>query len=153
MGLSKAIGQAIFKSLVPDGIPANAMISIAKKLGGTYRRTEMLSDIRKYTGRIKYEGNITTMGANNAVPRAWMVETELNEPGANYRVFGKGTFYDPASGQTFTQTVSFYHTDLMKKEDYANDFRDYFTDSYKEDNLDLLSFDQTALEHNLGKPY
>ena len=153
MPLAKAIAQTIFKSLVPEGLGANAMIKIAQKLGGSYRRKEMLEDIRKYTGRIKYHGNITTMGGNRPVPKVWMVETDLNEPGANYRVFGKGTFYDPVSQQEFEQTVSFYHTDLMKKDDYAREFMDYFTNPYQQDNIELLSFDQTALEHNLGKPY
>ena len=153
MALARAIGQAIFKSLAPEGLPAGAMIKMAQKMGGGYRRTDMLADIRKYTGRIKYEAPIRAMGGNNAVPRGWMVETDLNEPGANYRVFGKAQFYDWNTGTEFEQTVSFYHTDLMKKDDYARDFNDYFRGGYQEENLELLSFDQTALEHNLGKPY
>lgn len=153
MGLRKAIGQAIFKTLAPDGLPAGVMIRMAEKLGGTYRRIEMLDDIRKYTGRIKYQGAILKMGGNNAVPRGWMVETNLNEPGANYRVFGKATLYDYNTGQTIEQTVSFYHTDLMAKGDYSREFFEYFRGSYTEENMDVISFEQTALEHNLGKPY
>jgi len=153
MALAKAIGQAIFKSLAPEFGTAESMIRVAKKMGGSYRRTEMLADIRKYTGRIKYEVPIRTMGGNNAVPRGWMVETDLNEPGANYRVFGKAQFYDWNTGTEFEQTVSFYHTDLMKKDDYASDFDNYFRGGYQEENLELISFDQTALEHNVGKPY
>ena len=153
MPLSKAIAQTIFKSLAPELMSAAEMIRKARSLGGTYRRTDMLADIRKYTGRIKYEGNIRTMSGNLPVSRGWMVETDLNEPGANYRVFGQGTFYDPVSGQEFTQTVSFYHTDLMKKDDYASEFMNYFSNPYQQDNIELLSFDQTALEHNIGKPY
>lgn len=153
MALNKAIGQSVFKSLAREGLSANRMIAMATELGGSYRRIEMLADIRKYTGRIKYETNILGMGGNNAVPRGWMVETNLNEPGANYRVFGKGEFYDWNSGETFNKTVSFYHTDLMSKDDYARDFNEYFSGGYSEDNLELIQFDQTAIEHNLGKPY
>lgn len=153
MALAKAIGQAIFKSMAPELASAGEMIRMARKMGGTYRRKEMLADIRQYTGRIKYQGNITTMGGNQVVPRGWMVETHLKEPGANYRVFGKATFYDWNSGTEMTQTVSFYHTDLMSKADYASDFNDYYNSGYTEQNIELLSFDQTALEHNLGQPY
>lgn len=151
--MARAIGRAIFKTLAPEALSANAMIKIAQKLGGAYRRQDMLTDIRQLTGRIKYQGNITTMGGNNAVPRGWMVEVRLNEPGANYRVFGKATFYDWNSGTEIVQTVSFYHTDLMAKDDYAEDFNMYFNSGYSEQNMELLGFDQTALEHNLGQPY
>lgn len=153
MSLRKSIGQAIFKKLAPEGLPAGAMIRIAERFGGTYRRQEMLNDIRVFTGRIKYQEPILRMGENNAVPRGWMVETQLKEPGANYRVFGKGRFYDWNTGQEFEQTVSFYHTDLMKKGDYAKEFNSYYQSGYREENIELLSFDQTALEHNQGKPY
>jgi len=153
MPFAKAIGQAIFKALAPEAASASSMIRAAAKMGGTYRKTDMLADIRKYTGRIKYEAPIRTMGGNIAVPKGWMVETDLNEPGANYRVFGKAKFYDENTGTIYEKTVSFYHTDLMKKDDFASDFDNYFRAGYKEDNMELLSFEQTALEHNVGKPY
>ena len=94
-----------------------------------------------------------SLGDNTAVPRGWMVETAMKEPGANYRVFGKAKFYDWNTGTEFEQTVSFYHTDLMKKRDYETEFNDYFNSGYQDQDLELLSFDQTALEHNVGMPY
>ena len=153
MALARAIGQAIFKSMAGELATAGSMIRAAQKLGGTYRRTDMLADIRKYTGRVKYQAPITAMGGNSAVPRGWMVETSLKEPGANYRVFGKAKFYDWNTGTEFEQTVSFYHTDLMKKSDYETEFNDYFNSGYQDQDLELLSFDQTGLDHNIGKPY
>ena len=153
MPLARAIGQAIFKQLAPEAMSAAAMIRVAQKLGGSYRRTEMLADIRKYTGRIKYARNILGMSGNKVVPRGWMIEVRLNEPGANYRVFGKATFYDWNTGQPIDQTVSFYHTDLMAKDDFAQEFNDYFNSGYSEQNLELMDFEQTALEHNVGMPY
>lgn len=153
MPLSRAIGQAIFKQLAPELMSATKMIAVARNLGGTYRKTDMLADIRQYTGRIKYQANIMAMGGNNIVPRGWMVEVKLNEPGANYRVFGKATLYDWNSGMPIEQTVSFYHTDLMDKDDYAQDFNEYYNSGYSEQNIELMDFQQTALEHNIGKPY
>ena len=153
MPLARAIGQAIFKQMAHDLASAGSMIRMAKKLGGSYRRTEMLADIRQYTGRIKYQANILGMSGNKVVPRGWMIEVRLNEPGANYRVFGKATFYDWNTGQPIDQTVSFYHTDLMAKDDFAQEFNDYFNSGYSEQNLELMDFEQTALEHNVGMPY
>ncbi|KKK76475.1 hypothetical protein LCGC14_2863260, partial [marine sediment metagenome] len=122
-------------------------------LGGTYRRTDMLEDIRKYSGRIKYQAGIQSMGGNKVVPRAWMIETNLNEPGANYRVLGKAKFYDWNTGTEIEKTVSFYHTDLMNKDDFAREFGEYFAGKYEEENMEIIAFEQTALEHNTGKPY
>jgi len=35
----------------------------------------------------------------------------------------------------------------------GQEFNDYFQGGYQDKDLELLSFDQTALEHNQGKPY
>lgn len=153
MPFVKAIGQAIFKLMAGELATSAEMIRAAAKLGGTYRRTEMLADIRKYKGFVKHQGAIEALADNRVVPRAWMIETQLKEPGANYRVFGKAQFYDWNTGTEFSKTVSFYHTDLMKKEDYARDFDEYFTGGYQDQDLELLSFNQIGVEHNLGKPY
>jgi len=153
MAIKRAIGQAIFKSMAGELATAGEMIRAAQRLGGSYRRTDMLSDIRKYTGRVKYQAGIQNLSGNQVVPKGWMVETRFKEPFANYRVFGKAKFYDWNTGTEFEQTVSFYHTDLMDKENYGREFNDYFNSGYQDQDLELLSFDQTALEHNLGQPY
>lgn len=153
MPLAKAIGQAIFKSMAGDLATAGQMIRTAQRMGATYRRKEMLADIRKYTGRVKYSVPIFMLSDNKVVPKGWMVETRLMEPGANYRVFGKAKFYDWNTGTEFEQTVSFYHTDLMNKRDYAEKFNDYFQGGYQDQDLDLLSFDQIGLDHNEGMSY
>lgn len=153
MGLARAIGQAIFKSMAPQLAGSAEMIRAARKLGGTYRKTDMLADIRTYTQRAKYQTSISRMSGNKVVPKSWMVETVLKEPGANYRVFGKAKFYDWNTGTEFEKTVSFYHTDLMNKDNFGQDFHDYFARYYKEENLEILSFNQEILEHNEGKPY
>lgn len=153
MPFAKAIGQAIFKAMAPELGTAASMIRAAKKYGGTYRKTEMLADIRKYTGRIKYETRIRALKGNTPVPRAWMSEVDLNVPDANYRIFGEANFYDWNTGTDYQQTVSFYHTDHMGKIDFATEFDNYFSGSYQEEDFELLSFEQTAQEHNIGKPY
>lgn len=153
MSFARAIGQAIFKRMAGELATAGQMIAAAKRLGGTYRKTDMLADIRLYTGRVKYQNSIKGLKGNQVVPRAWMVETSLKEPGANYRVFGEAQFYDWNTGTEFEQTVSFYHTDLINKDNYEIEFNDYFNSGYQEEDLELLSFNQTGMDHNIGKPY
>ncbi|KKM88410.1 hypothetical protein LCGC14_1259070 [marine sediment metagenome] len=153
MPIGKAIGQAIFKRLAPEMHSAAAMIRVAVKYKGTYRKTDMLADIRQYTHRAKFQDRITALGGNVAVPRAWIGDVHLKEPGANYRVYGKGNFFDPASGEYFDKNVSFYHTDFMDKNDYADEFNEFFKGGYAEDKIELISFEQSYMEHNTGKPW
>ena len=105
---------------------AASMIRTAAKYGATYRRQEMLDDIRKFQGHLKYQAGIEKLSGDSLVPKAWMVEVELKEPGAKYRVFGKGTFYDWNTGAEYEKTVSFYHTSWMEKDDYAEAFDSFF---------------------------
>lgn len=153
MALSKAIGQAIFKRLAPELMRPMEMIRYAKRFGGTYRKTDMLADIRTYTHRAKYQTLIEGLSGNEVVPKAWMTPTELAEPGANYRVFGKSDVLDLRTGIVDEQVFSFYHTELLKKDDYASDFIDYFGEDSAPQDMEILSFNQTILEHNIGKPY
>ena len=153
MALRKAIGQAIFKLMVPEMASAAEMMRRAKKLGGSYRKTEMLADIREYTGRLKYQYQITRLSGDSAVPKSYMNEVKLKEPGANYQVWGKASFYDQNTGETYDHTVSFYHDTWKEKDEYASDFWSYFKNKYKEEGVEMISFEQFGLDHNIGKPY
>jgi len=153
MGFSKAIGQAIFQQLAPEMYSAASMIKTARALGGTYRRKEMLADIRQYQGRAKYETSIRNLAGNKVVPRAWMVPAQLNEPGANYRIFGKAQVNDLRTGIAQEMDFSFYHTDMLKKDDYGREFAESFAEDSIPLDMEFLSFDVTVVEHNIGKPY
>ncbi len=153
MPLAKAIGQAIFKRLAPEMASAASMIRTAARYKGTYRKQDMLADIRQYTHRAKYQDRITALGGNVAVPRAWIGDVALKEPGANYRVYGKATFFDERAGEYFDKTVSFYHTDFMDKNDYASEFGEFFKRKYEEEHMEVIYFEQTYMEHNKGKPW
>lgn len=82
-----------------------------------------------------------------------MVETQLKEPGANYRVFGKAQVIDLRTGIRDEVNFSFYHTDLMKKEDWAREFAESFAEESIDPTMEFLSFETTAVEHNIGQPY
>jgi len=152
MPLGKAIAQDIFKAMAGKGFSAARLISYAREAGGTYRRQDMLADIRKYEGRVKYQANIEKLGFDQTVPRAWMVDTPLDQP-ARYRVFGKATFYDEETDTYLQQTVSFYTDDLDTTGGYGSSFTDYFTGRYAEEDLEIAEFVQTGIEHNSGWSY
>ncbi|GAG75000.1 unnamed protein product, partial [marine sediment metagenome] len=63
------------------------------------------------------------------------------------------TVLDLRTGLPDEQIFSFYHTDLLKKDDYAQEFVDSFGEDSFDRDMDFLSFNQTILEHNEGKPY
>jgi len=152
MPLERAIGRAILRGLAREGIGISRMIGIVRAAGGGYNYQSMLNDARMFTERLKYQTQITNLTGNQVVPRAWMSEVQLGMP-YRYRVFGEVTFYDPDSNQHVVKTSSFYSDDYLKKGDYEAEFMDFFEKRYDEENLELISFKQTSVEHNLGYSY
>jgi len=152
MPLARAIGRAILRGLAPEGLPINAMLNIARQAGGSYRYQDMRDDARKFTERIKYQGSIERLNVNDVVPRAWIVETELNQA-TRYRVFGMATYYDDETDQYLQKKVSFYTDDYAKTGDYGQSFFDYFGGRYADEDLEIMEFKTIGLEHNAGWSY
>jgi len=117
MPIQRAVGQALLKSLVKFDLPGSQMISILRSAGAAYRYQDMLSDIREYTGRRMWEGNISKMTGNSVIPDAWMNRVSMNYP-YKYKVWADVTYYDFVSDQYITDKRSLYTDDLMKIEDY-----------------------------------
>lgn len=153
MPLERAIGKAIIQGLARERLSAGRMISILRQSQATYRRQEMLDDIRAATQRVKYEGSIRRLQAGATVPRGWMVETELADPKALYRVFGEATYYDEATDTYEPKTVSFYHNELKDNLSYGDDFIEYQPTTQTDPDRRVVEFKQTGLEHNVNQPY
>uniref|UniRef100_A0A6M3LC89 Uncharacterized protein n=1 Tax=viral metagenome TaxID=1070528 RepID=A0A6M3LC89_9ZZZZ len=147
MPIARSIGQAILKTLAPEGYSAVQMINILQGSGFTYRRQDMLSDIREYTGRVKYETQIRGLHANDVVPRGWMNEVEMNYP-YKYKVWADVNYYDPATGQYITDVRSVYTDDLLKKEDYRGFIEGVETAQNYREGMDLTSVDIRGLDVN-----
>jgi len=69
MPLARAIGKAIIETLAPTGLSENRIIRIATQAAGSYRRTEMLNDIRVAGQRFKNQYFIEKLKSNDVVPR------------------------------------------------------------------------------------
>lgn len=152
MSLQRAIGRAILRELAPQGLPANQVIRIAQGYGGSYRRQDMLTDYRKFADRMKYQARVQALPFDGAVPKSWMVQTELQQP-TKYRVFGSATIYDWETDQAFTKTVSFYTDEWKTTGEYGVDFQDHFQMGYEDENLEVIEFQQIAMEHDVRRDY
>ena len=153
MPLGKAIAKDIFKAMAGQGIRPMEMIRIARNFGGTYRKIDMLDDIRAYENRIKYQTLIEQLPSDAKVPKAFMSETILNEPEAKYRVFGEATFVDAQTGDQYAQRVSFYTTDYLDGGGYSDQFAGAYEGKYTEEDFKFTGFTMEALEHNQGYGY
>lgn len=152
MPLPRAIGKMVLQGLAGGGLSLTDMVSIARRAGGGYRNAEMMEDARVFSGRAKYEGQVTTLNTNQVIPRGWTNEVELLQ-GTKYRVHGNMTVFDEESGKYLTQRASFYTDDYAKIGDLQQGFFDHFTGKYQDQNLDITEFEITALEHNKGWDY
>lgn len=152
MGINKAIGKAIIERFAPTGMSANKIIRLAREQGGGYDRNLMVEDIRVAGQRFKNQYWVEQTGGNLAVSKGLMVETDLAAP-RKYRVYGKQTYYDEETDDYYEETRSFYTDDLEKKDDWSSDYIDEFTEVPSQENIDIMGFSITAVEHNKGYGY
>jgi len=124
MPLIRAVALNVIKSLVPLNLPGSQILHHLQQLNLTYRRTEMLSDIRTAFGRVKYETQVTALSSDKKVPETWMNREKLNEP-YNYRVHLKVDYYDPDTDTYSTEHRFMFADDDKAVGEYIEDFPDY----------------------------
>ena len=128
------------------------MIDYARSEGGGYHYDTMREDARKFTGRLKYQGQIERLNPETPIPRGWMVETRLNQD-VKYRVHGYATIVDPDTGLPVEIPASFYTDDAGSDIEHHKAFMDYYSSRYEEEDIELLSFRTRAVEHHAGYSY
>jgi len=152
MPLAKAIGRQIFRAMAGKNIKPMALIRIAQNQGGTYRKQDMLSDIRKFEDRLRHETQVLSTPFDQKVSKGYMVETELNQP-VRYRVHGYVTMYDEETDTYLRKKASFYTDDYENTGNYAESFVRSYWQQYKEEALEISDFEVRAIEHNTGFQY
>jgi len=152
MPIERAIGRIMINALIPQGFGANAITRALREAGVSYRRTDMLSDIRDFAGRAKYEGNVLGLSGNSVIPRAWMSETELKMP-YKYRVFGDADILDDVTDEVTRVTKSFYTDDLAAKGDWENEFISISQEGYSTEGQAITNFQVKSVQHNAGYPF
>lgn len=152
MGMSRAVGRMMLRAAAQMGYGANKAIRWLKSAGVSYRRQDMLADIRKFTGRLKYQANIEKMSGDRIVPRPWMVETELKQPRA-YRVFGNATYLNPSTGKYETKRVSLYSDSLMTNDEFEKEYIEKSKAREYEGNSRVVGFRMQAIGHDKRRGY
>ena len=127
MSLIRAVALNVIKSLVPLNLPGSKVLSTLQGLNLTYRRTDMLADIRTAFDRVKYETQITSLKGNQVIPSGWMNTEELGAP-YNYRVHLKVDYYDPETGDRFIEHRYMFSDDYKKIGDWQGDFPGYVSE-------------------------
>lgn len=124
MPLARSVALNIIKSFVPLNLPPHRIISYLTELGVTYRRQEMLSDIRTAFDRVKYETQIASLRPDQKVPEGWMNKEDMLAP-YNYRVHLKVDYLDPETGIIDTEHRYMFADDYTGVGDYVEQFPDY----------------------------
>jgi hypothetical protein len=147
MGLIRSAALSVIKSFVPLNLPYNSIISTLSRMGLTYRRTDMLADIRSAYGRSKYQTQIERLTGNQYVPEDWMYNEKLGAP-YNYRIQFRMQYYDPETGQVMETYRHMFHDDYLKNQDYINEFPYYLEQFQYEHDYDIVSLHVSQIAKN-----
>jgi hypothetical protein len=143
-----AIGKAVIEHLATKGYSANQIIREATKLGGSYRRAEMLADIRAASQRFKGEYWVKKLDPLAEIPSSLMVQKKLKYP-ANFRVYGDYTFYDRLADEVRTETRSMHVDRVTSKFDLEVTYEEEFTKNPSDEQYEFIAFNVKAIEMNI----
>lgn len=152
MGIERSIAMAIIEHFAPTGLSANKIINMARDLGGGYRRTDMLEDIRVAQGKAKNQYWVEKVAGNEVIPQGLMVEKDLGVD-RKYRVYGTYTYYDVEDNNYYDVTRSFYVDDYASKDDWEDTFAGTFVQRACHVDEEYIGFNITSVEHNKGYKY
>jgi hypothetical protein len=152
MPFERAIGRMLIQSFVPSGFSANAIINMVRRAGYSYRRKEMLSDIRLFSGRFKYEDAVRSVGSNEIVPIRYMNETDLKREN-KYMLHGDAVYFDTETGEYITRDVSFYTDRLITTGEWERDAIEYSMREETDPRYILENVHFKAVDHQVGYSY
>jgi phenylalanyl-tRNA synthetase beta subunit len=124
MGIERSVALNIIKSLTGLNLPYERIINVIKSAGVSYRRTDMLTDIRNAEGFVKYQKQVSGLLGNQTVPEAWQYNQAFSAP-YKYRVDFKIEYVDIETGQRQIGYKSMYQDDYLKTGDYISQYPDY----------------------------
>lgn len=151
------IVRSLFRAMLPSwaeaGLSASGMIREATLLGiGTYRRQDMLADIREFQGFFRRESMVTAWDVNTLPHHGLMTEIDLQKD-RKYRVFADVTTQHKITGEVQTTTVSFYANELKTFTDWESDYQDAVSENNYQPEREILYMQTRAIEHNAGWTY
>ena len=148
MPLIRSVALNVIKSLVPLNLPGSEVLRSLNALNLTYRRQDMLADIRKAFGRVKYESQITALKPGQFVPEGWMDTEKLGSP-YNYRVHLKVDYYDELTDETITTHRYMFEDEYKSVDEYAGDYPDYATATATPETFKYVSSQVVGVTKNM----
>jgi len=152
MPLERTIAKMIFRQFAGQGLSTTRMISLAADQDATYRRQDMLADIRSAEHKALYDTRIQALNTNDLVPRAWINELDYKYP-AKYRVLVQVDIEDELTGEVYQDTKSFFTDDYAAVGDYESEFMDKKPWSETDPYANVVGVKVRGMEHNKGMGY
>jgi len=151
------VARALFRAIIPEfvrlGYSSSKMIAEARKLSiPTYRRTDMLGDIREFQGFFRYESLLKSWDINELPHRGLMYEVELRRD-RRYRVFADVMRQNRINGEWDTRTVSFYDDELRTFSEWDDLYRKAAEEYNYEPEFEIMNVEVRGIEHNTGWRY
>jgi len=128
------------------------MIRIARREGFSYRRTDMLRDIREFTGLMRHEGAVRATPTDQRISRAHMTDIDLKRD-RRYRGYADATFQNIETGEIKEKTISFYDDEQRTEEEWAEEWDEKRIEKLYREDEELVGFKMRALEHQSGWAY
>lgn len=120
--IDRAIARALFPDWASKGWGAARMIRGLRSAGiPTYRRTDMLRDIRQSLDRIKFSPRVMAFDTAKIPTKTIMSEAELGKE-RKYLVTGRFKERDLETGRVTYNIKSIYTDTLKSKEGFVDDF-------------------------------
>jgi len=148
----RAFGKPFIPQLVRQGLSSGRIIEQLITYGVSYRRKDMLKDIRTITGLTRMESFTRAADPRKAFPKFGMVDAVLRKD-RKYRVFADLEYRDSLTGETFMKEISMYSDNNMGKDLWSEAFLakyeegEYITARY------ITDLNIKAVEHQTAWSY
>ena len=155
-GIIAGTARYYFRAMIPvyirEGMSTVAITSIARREGFSYRRTDMLRDIREFTGLMRHEGAVRATPTDQWISRGSMTDIDLKRD-RRYRGFADATFQNIETGETRKSIISFYDDEQRTADEWAEEWDEQRREKLYREDEELVGFEMRALEHQAGWAY
>jgi len=150
--MSRYFGRMVIGAVIPMDWSSRRIINYLAGTVGTYRRADMLKDIREARGIYTFGSKVKGLPINVLPPTDMMVETALKRP-RRYRVFGMARHEDRGTGRISYRDISFYDDSLRTKEQWEKEYIQQKEKAEYEVGEIVTGIDIFAIEHQEGWRY
>ena len=152
---ARRMAQGVVSGGVALGWSGAETISFLREVGWGYRTQDVYEDIRSYSGRTKWEYQITRLDPTSVVPRSWMAETskEIWHEKETYKVVGYAGYWSEEEKQFIDQYMTIYlHREMTMGEISAFVVESPRWEGY-EGKKDVIGWETIGMMHLEGAGY